>query len=217
MPGLLAGHHVGGLDLPALPLAVADVHPVEHGGPVHGLDAAGAALHLDDGVGAGRAAPESIAGTRAPRPARATSSAWAAASARVASSRASSASSCERAGVVEGPRRPGRSRRPTASSCAFSFSSPWAFWFSLQKPGSSERRGDLGDAGALPLDVKATPGAPPGGRRGRSRRSAVGDGHGGQVSWRSRRRGGGARQRPAPSRATDASAQAQAKISPNLV
>jgi hypothetical protein len=27
-----------------------------------------------------------------------------------------------------------------ASSSAFSFSSDWAFWFSVQNPGSSERR-----------------------------------------------------------------------------
>ncbi len=75
--GLLAGHHVGRLHRPALPLAVAGVHPVEHGGPVHGLDAAGPALHLDDGPGARRAGRRASAGTPAPATSRsAPSTAW---------------------------------------------------------------------------------------------------------------------------------------------
>ena len=49
--GLLPRGQVGRLDRPALPLAVARVHPVEHRGPVHRLDAARAALHLDDRAG----------------------------------------------------------------------------------------------------------------------------------------------------------------------
>ena len=115
------------------------------------------------------------------------------------------------------PRAPAKARsnsETAPSSCAFSFSSPWAFWFSPQKPGSSERR----EISATRERFRSTSKRPPerlqacgdlveaGGGRGR---------HGGRFSWRWLR--AGRRRIAAPSTSTDAMAQPQAKISPNRV